>query len=88
MAAKHEAWLEPCGNGMFVLMIWDGDSPYEATRGMAPWEAKEVLARYNNQDWDLLNEHRGEVLEKSMFHNGNREKFHDAPRPKKGWRLW
>ena len=88
MAKKSTAWLAYAGNGMQMLMVDNGNEPVEATRAMAPWEAAETLARFNAQDWELLNDHRQDALEDAMSHNGNRKKFPDARKPNKGWQLW
>ena len=88
MAQKYTAFLQPTHNSRYLVMVGNDDGVIEVAGPDWYEDAVKIRDRFNAGDWDLLNEVRYEDLADAMFYNGNRDRFPDAPRPKKGWRLW
>ena len=88
MAQRYKAFLQQTLNSRYVVMVQKGDDIMEVAGPDWYEDAVVIRDRFNAGDWDLLNEVRYDNLAEAMFHNGNPKKFPDAPKPKKGWRLW
>ena len=85
---KWRAFLRQADNSRYVVMLARGGDIMEGSNPEWLDDAVAIRDRFNRTDWTLLNDVRLDDLADAMFYNGNRDRFPDAPRPPKGWRLW